>query len=632
MRKISIFVVIGILILSGFGAGAVLKNINNKQTEIVKEFSFSLPIIKETENYISIHLPETIHTLTKSGKPEMPIVTYSLDLPFGVKNIEITLITSDVYELDLNKKIQPTPQIVTTNFTGDSKSLELIEDKEIYSSEKRYPATWYDTKITCGLKSNNNRVTHISLYLYPVQYSPALSKMYYITEAEVKITFKVPDQKLSFEDEYDLVIIAPSKFSNSLQSLISHKNSKNVKTLLKTTEDIFNEYTGVDKPEQIKYFIKDAIETYNIKYVLIVGGLKPLLVAKDRDDSNQGSNAWHVPVRYTNIEKSGLHDPGALSDLYYADIYDGEGNFSSWDSNGDGIFAKWTGFPGKDELDLNPDVYVGRLPCRNTWEVKTVIKKIIQYESTIPSSDSWFKRMVGISGLSHSFYNGQPDAEYLTDLGMSYVENLTDEEVRVYASNQESGGPIPIVKDIAKAFTKGARFIFFSGHGHPIRWSTHPVDNMSKWMQGFTSMNMWRLFNSKKLPIVVVGGCHDAQFNITWLNTLRAANEEYKWYWTHGEPGCHCFCYRMLVIPWGGAVASIGGTGLTTSLSGRPNTGNSKLGTDFFYKIGQDGATTFGEAFSGTIQMFIDDNIIGLWEAHVLTIWNAIGDPSLKLT
>jgi len=29
---------------------------------------------------------------------------------------------------------------------------------------------------------------------------------------------------------------------------------------LKTTESIYEEYSGVDKPEQIKYFIKDALE------------------------------------------------------------------------------------------------------------------------------------------------------------------------------------------------------------------------------------------------------------------------------------------------------------------------------------------------------------------------------------
>jgi hypothetical protein len=86
-----------------------------------------------------------------------------------------------------------------------------------------------------------------------------------------------------------------------------------------------------------------------------------------------------------------------------------------------------------------------------------------------------------------------------------------------------------------------------------------------------------------------------------------------------------------MLIPWGGAVATIGGTGLTTSLTGDPNSGNGRLATDFFYMIGQNNATTIGEAFAGATQKFIDENTIGLWHSHVLTIWNLLGDPSLKV-
>ena len=78
------------------------------------------------------------------------------------------------------------------------------------------------------------------------------------------------------------------------------------------------------------------------------------------------------------------------SDLYYGDLYRyneelEEWEFENWDSNGDGIFAKWEMFmTGKDTLDLMPDVYVGRLACRNKIEVKIIVDKIIKYESTSP--------------------------------------------------------------------------------------------------------------------------------------------------------------------------------------------------------------------------------------------------------
>jgi hypothetical protein len=540
---------------------------------------------------------------------------------------------SEEIELDINKKIRPTPQPVVHSIEN-SESSDLTEDSDVYLSKNRYPANRYDTKITCGLKGLKNRVTHISFYLYPVQYSPLENKIYYVKEGKIEITYEPPEQKPTFQDEYDLVIIAPQKFERPLQKLVNHKNNNNVETLLKTTESIFNEFSGFDKPEQIKYFIKYAIENYNIDYVLIVGGLKSLIYAMDRDDRNQGSNAWHVPVRYTNIKKSGsVYDPGALSDLYYADIYDGEGNFSSWDSNGDGVYAKYDNTPGRDDLDLNPDVYVGRLPCRNKQQLRTVVRKIINYETNTPNSKSWYKRMIGVSGLSHALYNGQPDAEYLTDLGMSYVEDMIDEEIRCYASNEGTGDPIPEIKDTTKSITQGARFVYFSGHGSPITWVTHPADTTDEWMERIRVQHLWRCFNFRKLPIIVVGGCHDAQFNISFWMTLKSKDiDSFHWYWTYGYPGTTCFCWKLVVMPWGGAIATMGGTGFTTSLSGQPDTGNNRLATSFFYKIGQDGATSFGEAFAGSLQKYIDENVIGRWNTHVLTIWNALADPSLDLS
>ena len=176
---------------------------------------------------------------------------------------------------------------------------------------------------------------------------------------------------------YDLVIITPSKFVSELERLVEHKNEMGVPTTLKIVEDIYNEYTGVDKPEQIKYFIKDAIETWNIKYVLLVGGLKSLYYAKPRDDKNHGSSGWHLPVRYSNLNAG---EPGYLCDLYYADIYKEGGIFDDWDSNNNGIFAEWSGMVGgKDIIDYYPDVALGRLACRNTGEVKDVVDKIINY-------------------------------------------------------------------------------------------------------------------------------------------------------------------------------------------------------------------------------------------------------------
>ena len=88
----------------------------------------------------------------------------------------------------------------------------------------------------------------------------------------------------------------------------------------------------------------------------------------------------------------------------------------------------------------------------------------------------------------------------------------------------------------------------------------------------------------------------------------------------------------MLLIPWGGAIANAGGSGLTTSQSGDPNSLNGELATNIFYMIGQEGVGTFGEAFTGSQLKFLDEHpVTNILQAHAFTIWNAFGDPSLSL-
>ena len=105
---------------------------------------------------------------------------------------------------------------------------------------------------------------------------------------------------------------------------------------------------------------------------------------------------YWVPVRYSHLSRG--YDYGTtyiregkfLSDLYFADIYDQNGNFSSWDDNNNGVFGEWpeNGI-AIDRPDLHPDVYLGRLPCRNVDEVRDVVRKIISYESRDWNNESY---------------------------------------------------------------------------------------------------------------------------------------------------------------------------------------------------------------------------------------------------
>ena len=631
MKKILPLLAIGILVLSGLGAVALPTQQITTISSITKTINFPTPITTEKEDYLQLTIAETTNTLQNPGKPEMPLVSVPIDLPFRSQNIKISCIPSEEYSQVIHKKIQPSPPTYVRSTQIQNEDLTIKEDPEIYQSIEYYPTNWYDYRISCGLNNENKQVTHISLYLYPIRYSPGEKTLLYTKNMDITITYEPPSQPQTFRQEYDLVIIAPQEFEQSLQELVTHKNDHGMNTILKTTEDIYTEYTGVDKPEQIKKFIYDYKENHNITYVLLVGGLTSYYNAQDKDDTNQGSTAWHLPVRYTNIKKSGTADYGALSDLYYADIYNATGEYCSWDSNDDGIFAHWGKYTStpNDELDLNPDVYVGRLACRNKIEVNIVKKKIITYESSSPAEKPWMRTMVGIGGRTFEIYQGQPDGEYLCDLAMTYMDDYIDEEIRVYATYEGTSDPYPAPMDIIRAVSGGEGYVSFEGHGNPFSWNTHKVEQ--GWTGGITNIGQIFYHNFRKLPIVLVGGCHNAQYNVTWYQTKHSSDDDNKFYWTYDQGTPICFNWILMVNPFGGAVSTLGCSGLGMGSVGNPVSLNGEMDMNFWYYIGQQNTPTFGQAHGQAISKFIDENTIGLTEYHCITIWTSLGDPSLML-
>jgi len=429
MKKIVVIFIISILVLSGLGAVAI--NINQKNIETNKNsFSEDLKLSVSTrdfetknEKFIQPILQVNELYLVNPGQPMVPKILKSYELPFGATNVDINVIPNGLSKQTIRTEIIPASAPLPYSEISDFVSTKK-KNNEIYTSNELFPNEWFSYNIGIGLNAKGKRVTHLSISLFPMRYAPLSGEITNAESFDIDISYNDPEIDIFPEvAEYDLVIIAPSKFSDDLGPLVEHKNSFGVNTLLKTTEEIYSEYSGVDKPEQIKYFIKNAIEEWGITYVLLVGGLKSILYANPRDDTNHGAEEWYLPVRFANFFWDGdpsynftSSEPSYICDLYYADIYKEGGVFDNWDSNGNGEFADWRGNE-KDELDLYPDVAVGRLACRNNQEVKDVVNKIIKYEEK-PADPSWFKRIISISGdgfLDQEDWNIQWDTNSLPD-------------------------------------------------------------------------------------------------------------------------------------------------------------------------------------------------------------------------
>jgi len=419
MNKILSFVIVLCFVLGGLEAAAIQTTSNHENEILHQTLNLSIDdlTIKETEQqYIRASFSENDQFLLNPGKPILPKYTKVFEIPFGATNLNIKVTSSEKIQKTVNKQIQPSPAPIPLS-SVENYNEPLTKDENIYQSNEPYPSKCYQYNIGVGINEKFEHVTYVTLHWYPIQYIPAQNIINIAENADITVTYTNPESTpFPQKTTYDMVIIAPSIFSNALQPLIDHKNSYSIETILKTTKDIYSEYKdkGFDKAEQIKYFIKDAIEQYNIKYVLLAGGLKSTIYAKARDNTNIGASGWHIPVRYSNIDENG--DEGFPSDLYYADIYKEGGVFENWDSDGDGILAEWP----DDISDLIPDVALGRLAFSDLKEVQEVVDKIITYETTSYGSD-WFKKMIVISGdgfldqfdLNIQWdTNGYPDGAY----------------------------------------------------------------------------------------------------------------------------------------------------------------------------------------------------------------------------
>ncbi len=414
-KTIAIILVVFLLI----GSFSVIATNHKEKNEIelktnLTSISFpQLSITKTDANYLELSLEDVSTYLMQPGKPILPKIVKIIELPFGAKNVEVEIDMKESVKQEITEEIKPCPQMLpmVTIKKENSKTNTEVKDYKTYESNNPYPSEYYNYDVRSGLNKENKRVTFAIIDIYPVRYIPSTGLIDVFQKSDIKVTYEKRGDSSTGTSEKDLVIIAPNVFKKHLERLEQHKNDIGINTFIKTSEEIYNEYDGVDKPEQIKYFIKDAIETYNITYVLLVGGLKNQIFARPRDDANQGSKGWYLPVRYANLYDkpkfpldenpyANIFDPGAISDLYYADIYDGEGDFSCWDPNGDDIFAAWgiEGVEDDDDIDFVPDVSVGRLACRSIREVKTVVDKIITYETTNAGDSDWFNKVTVVSG------------------------------------------------------------------------------------------------------------------------------------------------------------------------------------------------------------------------------------------
>ena len=593
MKKIIPICILGLFIFGGMGTLAQPTSQATPQTLVVH---FSQPTVVNDNTYVSIDLQEANQFLTEQGKPLLPCYTQTLYYPFGTKILGVTVTPSDIATQTLSAVVAPTPAIEVLGMDASAP----ITTPMNYGTDP-YPATWFDYQLGGGIYDNELSVI-VTVQIHPIIYHPLDNSIEYARAATITVQYEPGAPRPETRDSYQLVVIGPAMYSSDIAPLITHKNGEGITAKFVSVEDIYSgtyfPVTGRDNQEKIKYFIKNAIENWNTGSILLLG------------------SASQIPTRDTHVYIADDPDYGSeifTSDLYYADIYNATGAFSSWDTNSDSIFGEFHWNGKTDIVDLHPDVYLARLAAYTNAQVSSSVAKIIGYETTPGYQQDWFNRVVLCGGDSFDDTGAVDEGEYqnqkVADLMTGFI---ADKE---WASNGKLTGIIPSgVTNIKDAINAGCGFVDFSGHGNTNIWASHPHTSFSIWIPtpyppgGIRNNDILTLTNGAKLPIVTVEACSTSKF---------AAD-------------ANCFNWAFVYSANGGAIGSYGATGIgygyvgdsvTTGLTG-------KMGLDTYRAYKSDGAVSFGEQWSRALNRYIHS---GMDDADYKTVeeWQPFGDPTL---
>lgn len=164
-------------------------------------------------------------------------------------------------------------------------------------------------------------------------------------------------------ESYQYVVITSQAMLDAttdytILDLVAAKRAFGMSATAVSLENIYASYTGVDQPEQIRNFITDAYNNWETDFVLL-GGDTNILPYRGLWVNAMSGYALNIP-----------------SDMYYQCL---DGNYNS---DGDIYWGEYHDGPGGGDVDLRPEVYIGRASAETPAEMANFVYKSLRYQST----------------------------------------------------------------------------------------------------------------------------------------------------------------------------------------------------------------------------------------------------------
>jgi hypothetical protein len=370
--------------------------------------------------------------------------------------------------------------------------------------------------------------------------------------------------------EYDYLIVTSDTLTSTFQTLANWKASKGLRVVIYPLSTIYGSYSGYDNAEKVRNFIKDAYNTWSIKWVLL------------------GGDAGVVPVRYVyNPDGSGdtITTDYTPTDFYYAGL---EG---TWDADGDHIYgesASYCAF-GIDEADFTPEVYVGRFPVNTVTQANNIITKTVNYEQNIFVS-TLFKALFGGAVLDYDY---STDGAYVANYIINNFMPSAFTEWKLYNWNSDHGYPSSYNNLTESGFVnylnQGPILVTVVGHGN-----TGGLYDKSG-TAILTKSDVSSLTSTTLCPIFFTTACQSAAWDVKERSFLQLSDDSL------AE-------YMLVYYSNKGAVAYIGSTRISwfwTSDSYTLNGLDNGLTALFWKEVFSNGKYQLGLAFYSTLRDYV---------------------------
>ncbi|OPX18603.1 hypothetical protein BXT86_00285 [candidate division WOR-3 bacterium 4484_100] len=486
------------------------------------DLSFSI-----RHDYDVVALPNCTY-ITKVSEPMLPMLCVTFVIPTNVTVTGFTIEEKDSVQIDGNYQIFPSQPIWRSD--GSPRPNFVPPDTSIYNSLLPYPGKIVELSRVgyfAGIKL-------AKVFVFPIQYIPGERKLILFTHFRVNLQFEpasdqslpvvrrtqqqhnryinlakkmvvnpnqvdlfanqppiVPDSMFPQSSSGNplpkgpgtLIIITADSLVDAFGPLAEWYRQRGIRTDFKTIESINEEFGTDDLQTKIRKFIRNAYINRGTEYILL------------------GGDTDVIPERLAYPNADYFPDWHVAADAYYACL-DG-----TWNANNNEYYGEYQ----YDKVDLEPEVWVGRVSVLNSNEVSLFVNKVLIYERTPPDYTTSGDLLLLGAAIGDNCSGGEWIEDYVINFVPGDVPKFRSYDGYYsgppdYPPKNQLIGHNPVINDLNEGFY----VCYHEGHGNNYSISVKPYWDGS---DEITNWDLEDISNGERYGLFYSMGCETCNFD-----------------------------------------------------------------------------------------------------------------------